>query len=189
MIETLLAQKKSAVLEQWSKLILETYPENSTDFLKTEKDRFANPVGHAIAAAIEALFDDLVGEEDLAAASSLLDDVVKIRAVQDFSPSEAIAFVALLKKVVREQLGGEIESRNLWRESLAFESKIDALTFHAFDTYVKCREKLATLKADEVKRNTYRLLQRANLIVGTPEEDELPSAPSNRMATQGGNGK
>jgi len=34
----------------------------------------------------------------------------------------------------------------------------------SFDIYMKCREKIYELKTDELRRMTYRLLQKANLV-------------------------
>jgi len=95
----LLLQKKVAILERWHLLILDTYPADSSRFLKQEKDRFANPVGSIISAGIEALYDELIGEMDPDRLSTCLDSIIRVRAVQDFSPSNAVAFIPLLKRI------------------------------------------------------------------------------------------
>jgi len=47
-LEHLLSQKRAAILGRWFQLILETYPADTSRFLKKEKDRFVNPVGYTI---------------------------------------------------------------------------------------------------------------------------------------------
>jgi hypothetical protein len=54
----------------------------------------------------------------------------------------------------------------------AFDSTIDDLALYAFDIYMKCREKIYELKANEAKNATFRLLQRAKLMEGGGEEQK-----------------
>jgi hypothetical protein len=110
----------------------------------------------------EGLLQGLLPDE----VSRFLDSIVRIRAIQDFSPSEAVAFIFQLKKTVRQELGSEILAQQGASEELAaFESAIDDLALYAFDLYMKCREKIYELKANEARNMTFRLLQQAHLIV------------------------
>ncbi|KJR46459.1 hypothetical protein UF75_3173 [Desulfosporosinus sp. I2] len=54
---------------------------------------------------------------------------------------------------------------------LKFESEIDELALYAFDTFVKCREQLYELKTDELKRMTFTLLKKANLMAEISVEE------------------
>ena len=47
----------------------------------------------------------------------------------------------------------------------------------AFDQFMACREKLYDLKANELRRQTYRLLQRAK--IGSPPPSDLNSEEGN----------
>ncbi len=67
-----------------------------------------------------------------------------------------------LKKMIRDEM--KTAKANADDEILELESRIDALALIAFDIYMKCREKIYELKANEVKNMTFRLLQRANLM-------------------------
>jgi hypothetical protein len=166
--EDLLSEKKSAILKRWFDAILETYPADTSNFLKNQKDQFANPVGHTILQGIEALFGEILKGMDYdpdVFGASFLDNIIRIRAIQDFTPSESIAFIFLLKKVIREELRKDLSLQNgIAEELFTLESKIDKLALLSFDLYMKCREKIYELKANEVKNSTFRLLKRANLI-------------------------
>ncbi len=155
-------------------MILETYPADTSRFLKKQKDRFANPVGSAISQGIEGLFDELLQGMDSGRVSTFLDNIIKVRAVQDFSPSQAMAFIFLLKKVIREELGGEIQEDGLAEELLRLESRIDILALLSFDIYMKCREKIYEIRVNEVKNTVHMLLKRANLICEIPEQESDP---------------
>jgi hypothetical protein len=164
-LKHLLTEKKSAILKKWFDAIADTYPEDTAGFLKNKKARFQNPVGYNIAEGIAGLFDSLLQGMIPDTVSAFLDTIIRIRAIQDFQPSEALSFVFQLKKVVRQELGGEIlKSRELADELAAFESTIDDLALFSFDLYMKCREKIYELKANEARNMTFRLLQKARLI-------------------------
>jgi predicted component of type VI protein secretion system len=107
-LEKLLSEKGPAILDKWLKLILESYPADTQRFLKKQKDPFANPIRHTISKEIENIYKELLKGVDREAVSPFLDRIIRIRAVQDFSPSQAIAFVFQLKKVIREALDKEI---------------------------------------------------------------------------------
>ena len=173
-LEKLLSEESPAILKRWLQLILETYPPDTHRFLKKQKDRFANPVRYTISKEIENIYKAFFQEIDTEKISSFLDNIVKIRAVQDFSPSQAISFIFLLKRVIRERLGKRIRQNHLSEELLIFESKIDEMALLAFDIYMKRREKLYELRANEAKNQVSRLLERAGLINEIPKWDPTP---------------
>ncbi len=174
-LNSLLTDKKASILEKWFNVIIESYPPDTASFLKTQSNRFANPIGSTISKGIEDIFDELLRGLNLPQAeektSQFLDDIVRIRAVQDFTPSQALSFIFPLKRIIREELAAEIAVNHLSDEILALESEIDGLALSSFDIYMKCREKIYDIKANEVKRSTFRLLQMANLINDTNGEE------------------
>ncbi|KPK21452.1 MAG: hypothetical protein AMK69_21755 [Nitrospira bacterium SG8_3] len=168
-LETLLSEKGPAILERWLKLTLESYPADTQRFLKKQKDPFANPVRHTISKALENIYEELLKGVDREGVSPFLDRIIRIRAVQDFSPSQAIAFVFILKRVIREVLDKEIREYHLSADLLALESQIDELALVAFDVYMGCREKIYALSANEARNQVYRLLQKKGLMAEIPE--------------------
>ena len=50
------------------------------------------------------------------------------------------------------------------------ESRIDDLALLAFDIYMKCREKLYDIRANEAKNQVSRLLQRAGMLSEIPDK-------------------
>jgi len=160
-IKSILAQHKTGTLERWFQLILQTYPADAIKFFE-KKGRFTNPTGATIHAEIETIFDQLLDGFDKERVKAALDNIVRIRAVQEFSPSDAISFVFSLKQAIREGLETQITEQGLADELVQFESEVDALALLTFDIYVKCREQLFELRTDELKRQTYKLLERAN---------------------------
>ena len=167
-LNNLLAQRKTAIIKNWFALAVETYPPDTASFLKKQKDPFANPVGRTISNGLEALFNELLKEMDYEIITSYLDPIIRIRAIQNFSPAQAISFIFLLKKVIRENIKQEVSEEQLFSELLSFESKIDQLAMIAFNLYMQCKEKIYDLKANEMRNSTYKAFKRAGLVREMP---------------------
>jgi hypothetical protein len=161
-----LIEKKTAILKKWFDAVADTYPDNTSGFLKKQKAQFTNPVGYTLAEGLEGLFEALLQGMIPDTVSTFLDGIVRIRAIQEFTPSEAVAFVFQLKKIVRKELGNAIlQQPGMTDELAAFDTAIDDLALFSFDIYMKCREKIYELKANEARNMTFRLLQQAKLII------------------------
>ncbi len=158
-----LAQKKTAILGRWLTTIYESYPPETAIFLRKEKDHFDNPVGYRTSEGLEGLYDALIQEMDKERLLNFLDEIIRIRALQDFSPSLALAFIFLLKSIIRKELAEEIWKENLGAEVLELESRIDGLALLAFEVYTKRREKLYEIRADEMKRKISGLMRKAGI--------------------------
>ncbi|RJQ50233.1 MAG: hypothetical protein C4538_00625 [Nitrospiraceae bacterium] len=157
-----LSEKKTVILNRWYDSILNTYPSETAKFLKGQKNPFLNPVGATTYQGIEKLYEYLVQDAEKDKVSLYLDSIIRIRAVQDFTPSQSIRFIMSLKAVIKNELKEEIETHRLHAELFAVELKIDDFSLLAFDIYMKCREKLYQLKVNELQGWTYRRLQKAD---------------------------
>ncbi len=168
----LLNNNRSRLLKVWFAQISSTYPSETAKFISVQKDRFANPVGATISKEIEYIFDELLQEDYSLEIYQHLEEILRIRAVQDFVPSQAVGIFKGLKQVVRNELQPEINKLELQEQHRTFEDKIDQLCLMAFDTYMKCREKIWELKAKESQHRTKNLLQRkANVEWKTSTEE------------------
>ncbi len=171
-LNDLLLKEKKNILGKWFDLILETYPSDAAAVMKKDRNPFTNPVGSTMLREIEVLFRGLCGECTAQECSTALDAILKIRSVQDFSPSKAVGFVLLLKKAIEASLKGEIEKPDIREEWLSFQGNIDDLSLQAFDLYVACREKIY-----EIRMNQARM------------EKEMALKMVERMTTSKGKGK
>ena len=154
-LEKLLAKKRDRIVDKWINSIQESYPAETVEFFRHQRNRFANPVGAAISETVGPLFDELLNGNNQQNMFSLLDKIVRIRAVQDFPPSGAVAVVFLLKKVIRDEMRKDIDKDGLFEDLLEFESRIDYCVLLAFDVYMKCREKIWEIKLDEFKKRPF----------------------------------
>ena len=159
----LLTEKKASLVERWLHLIFQSYPSETARFLKKEKNRFDNPVGHRIAQGIQGLMEAFLNEAGPDQLTVHLDEVIRIQAIQNFSPAQALAFVFLLKNVIREELGDALKEAAAAEECLELESRIDGLALLGFEVYMKRREKLHEVRLNEVKNRVSGLLRRSGL--------------------------
>ena len=155
-----LAAKKQEILKRWFQVAVDSYPADTVRFIKNQKDPFANPVGHTTYQSLDALVDALISGAGRDVMTLALDPILRIRAVQSFTPSKATAFVFSLKQILRQHLQGD--GRDADMNDL--DRQIDEMAMAAFDIYVTCREKIYELKATESRNQFFGSLKRAGLI-------------------------
>jgi hypothetical protein len=176
-LEEFLLQKKPHILKRWLDFIIETYPLDTRRFLKHQKDQFLNPVGSTISKEIDTLFLELIKGINPERTCASLEGIIRIRAIQDFSPSKAISFIYLLKKIIREEIFQEYPEHQISDQLLAFESKLDEMALLAFDIYTKCREKMYEIRANEAKNQVSGLLRKRGLLCDVPSWKPGPDKP------------
>ncbi|MFZ5451365.1 MAG: RsbRD N-terminal domain-containing protein [Thermodesulfobacteriota bacterium] len=162
-LANLLEQKKSLILARWINLLYDSYPPETAVFLKKEKDKFDNPIGHGISRGLNGLLEALVQEMETEQLFAALDEVIRIRALQSCPPSQALAFIFLLKNIVREELAEELEQQNLLEELQELDSRIDGLSLLGFDVYTRRREKLQEMRINEVKNRVSGLMRKSGM--------------------------
>ncbi len=158
-LTTLLSQKKALILDRWLQGIFESYPPETAVFLKKVGNRFDNPVGYRISQGIRSLLDAFLTDADIDQVRASLDEVIRIWAVQDFSPAQALAFIFLLKKLIRDELAAELKDARLSQECLDLESRIDGLALLGFEVFMKRREMLYEIRVTEFRARVSGLLR------------------------------
>jgi RsbT co-antagonist protein rsbRD N-terminal domain len=147
------SERKQAVAQEWLTLTLQTYPSQSMRFLVHETDCFRNPVGQIFKDGIPLLVDELFGDMDSARVRQTLEDIVRVRAVQNFSARETVGFVFLLKGIFHRELSADGGTR------LELDRRVDEMALVAFDLYAQCRAKISDIQVSEA-RHRVALLQR-----------------------------
>ncbi|MBR9987479.1 MAG: RsbRD N-terminal domain-containing protein [Desulfosarcina sp.] len=157
-----LAAKKQEILESWFQATVDSYPAETARFIKSQKDPFANPVGQTTHQSLDALVEALTAGHGREVMAKALDPILRIRAVQTFTPSTATSFVFSLKQIIRQHLPGDGSDGDVSLYDL--DRQIDEMAMAAFDIYVACREKIYELKATESRKQFFGSLKRAGLI-------------------------
>ena len=170
LLKQTLKKNKDSFIKKWFQATIDTYPKQTARILGKDSNRFDNPVGAMTHESIEDVFNLILGDFDQKTLEKALDPVIRIRAVQSFSASDAVSFVFILK-----QIGEDLLEDNLIRQ---FDQLVDQIALAAFNKLMKCKEEIFLLKATESKRRIHRAFERAGLVAELTEEDLLGSKKS-----------
>ncbi len=166
-----LTEKKSFILKSWQAAILAASATGPAGFPEKQEALVAAATSHSMAQGMEGLFDALLQGVISDDASRFLGSMIGIRAANDFTASQTVAFILEIKKVARRELGAQIlDDPGLHEELTAWDSAVDDMALFAFDIYMQSRESILDRRADEEKKKTFRLLKKAGLISDDQEE-------------------
>ena len=169
----LLEKKKEAVVKAWFDQVIQTYAPDTAMFYQNQEDAFANPVGSTTKQSLTKLFKALLDPQEDPALADLIDPLVRIRAVQDFTPSQATGFVFLLKPILRKYFVKNKKKLNV-DELLEMESRIDRLALNGFNVFMACREQIYSMKTNVERNKIYKAFARAGLIKEVPADEPDP---------------
>ncbi len=162
-IKKSLETNKKKILDQWFDATIKTYPAETARVLSRIKNKFDNPVGAATHEGLEAVFEEMLKEMAPANLEDALDPIIRIRAVQNFTPASAVGFVFDLKEIAKKIMEPELHG--------TFDRQVDQIVLAAFNRYMKCRESIFLLKATEAKRRIHSAFERAGLVTELKEKD------------------
>ena len=160
----LLERRKAAIIKMWLDHVLKSYPPDTAQFYMCQSDPFANPVGATTQKGLSKVFNEISGHMDRDVIAAALDTIIRIRAIQNFSPSEAIVFIIELKKILRNAFKKELKHSGQLTGLTQLENRIDRVLLIGFDVYMQCREKIYELKVSTERDKIYKAFYRAGLI-------------------------
>ncbi len=176
-MRALLLPLREELTKGWIDVVHGTYPFETIGFLRTRKDRFVNPVGHrteeVARAVLDAVFADAPDEDSL---SRALDEIIRVRAIQDFPPETAVGIFFALKDLIRAKVFAAENVARMLPALPALETRIDAVVLMAFGAYARCREQIFHLKVEETSRRYSQILRLARKYGDVPEESDQPTA-------------
>jgi hypothetical protein len=158
MIIDFLEQNRESILQEWFNQTINTYEPEMARFLKREKNQFSNPVRNTIITSLEKIYDNILTGDSTDASGGLL-EIIKVRAVQDFSPSDALSFLFNLKKIIRSELIKSDQKFDTLNEVNEFDERFDLLLRTAFNYYNECRLKIQDIKMAEIKSRSERAFE------------------------------
>lgn len=157
-----LDSNKRNVLEKWYNSVIDTYPIDASRLFLGIKDKFANPVGHSFEKELPVIYDNILNAGNPSDINTSLEELIRLRAVQNFSPGQAVGFLFLLKNTVRELIADEEDLEVNLNDILTFESSIDITVSYCFDIYMKMKEKLFEIKGNESRATFGKMVDRLN---------------------------
>jgi hypothetical protein len=168
----LLEERKDAIVGRWVDAVLSAYPSESSALFQAQQDPFANPLGHTVREGTRGVFQVLLDGMDPARLRSHLDPIVRIRAVQQLTTTEALSFVFSLRSIIRDVVPEAETTPQLRSELLDLDRKIDQVALTAFELYAARREEVADLRIQEVKRQVTWVMGKINKQSVGPELED-----------------
>ena len=126
-------EQRAVIVEGWINAVYSTYPLQTTGFLRTKNDPFTNPVGDMTKEAAGLIYDVIAGEHVTPQKiKHALDRFVRLRAVQQYTPSQGLGVFFLMKPLLREHILPLCQEKEDLAEYLDAESRLDSVTLLAF---------------------------------------------------------
>lgn len=160
MLREYLSEHRNAIVAEWYERVIAQYPPETAKFLRQRTDPFANPVGAVLREELGPLYDAVVTGGDAARVDQSLDRIIRVRAVQDFRPSDALAFLVELKRVIRQR--AESDGLACGAEIAAVESRLDGVLLAAVDVYSRCREQIYEIRVKDIRNRSLKMMERLN---------------------------
>ena len=148
---------RTEIVRRWFDTTVDRYPAETAKFLRVQADPFANPVGAALREELAPILDVLLDEDDMASVEPSLDRIVRVRALQDMSPADAVSFVLILKEIFPEVVGATTRA-----DRDAFEQRVDGLLLTAFNVFSRCREQVYEIRVKEIRNRSLKVMERLN---------------------------
>ncbi len=140
------------IVDQWVDYTLSSY--KSSTFFKKGPDKFSNPVGGNTRESLGKLYKLLTKNADPKEFVAPLDQIMRIRSIQEFTASEAVAPIHAVKHITREIFAKDSERKQFIADLYDFEFSVDLAVLAAFDLYSQCRERLYKVRIKEIKTGT-----------------------------------
>ena len=104
-VQKIFREQRAVIVEGWINAVYSTYPLQTTGFLRTKNDPFTNPVGDMTKEAAGLIYDVIAGEHVTPQKiKHALDRFVRLRAVQQYTPSQGLGVFFLMKPLLREHI-------------------------------------------------------------------------------------
>jgi hypothetical protein len=151
---------RKELLGLWLETFFETKPGAGLQARPDYGDRFTNPVYHTINEELPKIYDYIV-DENLERDSYLaaLKNIIRIRAVQDMKPSQAVSFLFRLKEIIFDSVGlrdADLAGRKRLAE---YCDNIDDAVLDAMDIFMEMREKIFDIKIKEIKNRYNKVFE------------------------------
>jgi hypothetical protein len=148
-------EHREEILKRWIDRVFDGYPEETAKFLRSNSDPFANPVAAGLREGLAEILDGVFRGVEPHELTSALDRVIRVRAVQEFDPSVAVGFVFDLKDLLRNS-GWDGADGSMGE----LDRRIERLGLCAFDVYMRCREDMWRIRAQEIRNQSVGIMER-----------------------------
>jgi len=149
--------ERTEMLARWFDRVVDRYPVETASFLRSQPDPFANPVGAGLRDELAPILDAILGGHGPDTVEGAIDRIVRVRALQEMSPSRAVGFVLDLKEIFAEVANASSDDARS-----VFDDRVDGMLLAAFDVYNRCREQVYDIRVKEIRNRSLKVMERLN---------------------------
>ncbi len=154
------AENRDEIAREWFETAVSVYPEGMQTLVCGDKSSFSNPCGQNLSSDIDRFLRAVEKNESANELAARLTITVKIRSVQNISPSTALSFVPGLKNVLRDCYQKRHHRDVPLETYLEWSAVIDGATLAALDLYTEQRTRIAEVCIGDVKRRISGIMSR-----------------------------
>jgi len=167
-----LEQKRNLIQSKWTDAVIGSYPTESAKFIVGNKNKFTNPLGYTLENSINIICCNYLNRDIHKECEQAIESMVRLRAVQDFTPTKALGIMFDFKAIVLTEIRDIVDTNDRFDEYLIIETQIDKMIDYALNFYIECRERVNEIKANEVRQGFERMVLRLNSKYKKLEESE-----------------
>lgn len=148
------------ILLQWVGDFLKHHTLDSIGTSRTIDDEFLNPSGTLVQNVTKKLFHAFLGEDtQLEDIKKSLTDIIRLQAVQDLSPAQALLPFISLKQHIFLLVEKELNNQAAFLEYKEIIDRIDTVLLMAFDLFAQKKEELYRVRVKELKSAQSQILR------------------------------
>lgn len=183
-VGAVLKKHEENLRDAWFDCMLNAYEESTRRYFGRVNKEFANPVGANLYQSLAAILHELMKEEPSAEIIyAEMQVVLRIKAVQEVLPSQAVSFIPAFKQIINRECAIEIKNGILdFQALIQFYEFLDTIALYAFDIYVESRELIYEMRIAQIKE-TNDILVRAQLLDQSLDMDDFMQCASSADST------
>lgn len=156
--EDIISARRDAAIQKWTEAVFAMYPFETTGFIRTQRDQFANPVGHATRAAGEQIYDAVTGRDvDMEKVLASVAALIRIRAVPGPQARTGCRRAVPVQAVLRELLLADMLAAGDIQGFLDMGDRLDTLCLMAFNLYLADREQVYAERVAQQRREASQI--------------------------------
>ncbi|MGE5423397.1 MAG: RsbRD N-terminal domain-containing protein [Ignavibacteriales bacterium] len=147
-----LNDKKQSILSKWQAVANGSYGAQDPRHVRKTGGRFSDPIGYVTGETTAEILEWLIENESTVDINSPLEEICRLKAVQDISPDEGMSFIFALKPIIRNEIRVGHSLDNWTAELEELDKRIDEVGWRALAIYTDCRSRIHEIKMNEIKR-------------------------------------
>lgn len=147
------------ILELWFEKLISVFPETSLKYIRKHNEQFTNPIGFNLFNNLQVLLDCFLKNDNKSDNFlTSLEEVIKLRLIQDISPFEKANIYKPLREIILNKFSPALNKEELI-EIYDYFQKFEETSFNK---YLEIQELIFDIKKEEIRNRYGKILDRIN---------------------------